>query len=85
LVLAGGALARASARGQVVQRRALTSVFALTLVATIAVVFRCFIDPPTGNAITIAFGGYPALLGINLVKASAVGQLVLARGRRAQR
>lgn len=55
--------------------------FCLTLIATIAVVLTLFIDRPGGAA--VAFGGYAALLGINLVKASAV--VSLARTRRGRR
>lgn len=80
VVLAGGALAVAGARRRPVRRRTVASVFGITLIATIAVVVRLFIDRPGGNAATAAaFGGYPALLGINLVKASAVA---LARSGR---
>jgi len=82
VVLAGGTLAFALARGLPVQRHTLTSVFGLTLVATIVVVFRLFIDPPASDAPTaIAFGAYPALLAINMVKASAIAKLALARQR----
>lgn len=81
-VLAGGALAYAIARGLPVQRRTLVSVFGLTLVATIVVVFRLFIDPPAGDPPTaIAFGGYPAVLAINMVKATAIVTLSAARRR----
>jgi hypothetical protein len=80
VVLAGAALAAAGARGRPVGRRAVASVFGLTLIATLVVVFSLFIDRPGGNAATaVAFGGYPALLGINLVKASAVVTHALAR------
>ena len=80
VVLAGAALAGSGARSEPAQRRALASVFGVTLIATIAVVVSLFIDRPGGNAATaVAFGGYPALLGINLVKASAVA---LERSRR---
>ena len=80
VVLAGAAVAGAGARGRPARRRALAAVFGLTLIATIVVAVRLFIDRPGGNAATaVAFGGYPALLGINLVKASAVA---LARGGR---
>jgi hypothetical protein len=80
VVLAGAALAGAGARGRPARRRALASVFGLTLIATIVVVVWLFIDRPGGNAATaIAFGGYPALAGINLVKASVVA---LARSSR---
>jgi hypothetical protein len=80
VVLAGAAQAAARALGRPVRRRAVASVFGLTLIATLAVVFSLFIDRPGGNAATaVAFGGYPALLGINLVKASAVATLALAR------
>ena len=73
VVLAGAALACAGARGRPVRRRALASVFGLTLIATVVVVVRLFIDRPGGNAATaVAFGGYPALLAINLVKTSAL-------------
>jgi len=80
VVLAGAALAGAGARGRPVRRRTLASVFGITLITTIAVVLRLFIDRPGGNAVTaVASGGYPALLGINLVKASAVAALAPAR------
>ena len=82
VVLAGAAVAGAGARGKPARRRALASVFGLTLIATIVVVVRLFIDRPGGNAATaVAWGGYLALLGINLVKASAVA---LARSGRWQ-
>lgn len=84
VILAGGALAVTTAAGRSVDRRTLVSIFGLTLVATLAVVFRLFIDRPGGNGpAAVAFGGYPALLGINLVKASAVAMLARARQRRA--
>jgi hypothetical protein len=58
----------------------MASIFALTLITTIVVVVRLFIDRPGRNAATaVAFGGYPALAGINLVKASAAA---LARSAR---
>src|SRR5215469_9525062 len=80
VVLAGMALAAAGARGRPVAPRAAVSVFGLTLIATLVVVCSLFIDRPGGNAATaVAFGGYPALLGINLVKASAVVTHALAR------
>jgi hypothetical protein len=80
VVLAGAALAGAGARGRPVRRRAVASVFGLTLITTLAVVFSLFIDRPGGNAATaVAFGAYPALLGINLVKASAVATHALGR------
>jgi hypothetical protein len=80
VVLAGAALAGAGARGRPLRRRILASVFGITLVTTIVVVVRLFIDRPGGNAATaLAFGGYPALLGINLVKVSAVAKLPPAR------
>lgn len=83
VVLAGAALAAAGARCRPVRRGAVASVFGVTLVATIAVVFRLFFERPGGNAATaVAFGAYPALLGINLVKASAVATLAQVRGRR---
>ena len=83
VTLAGAALAAAGARGVPVRRRAVISVFGLTLIATLVVVFSLFIDRPGGNAATgIAYGGYPALLGINLVKASAIATLVQARRAR---
>jgi hypothetical protein len=83
VVLAGAAQAAVGARGRPASRRAVASVFGLTLITTLVVVFRLFIDRPGGNAATaVAFGGYPALLAINLVKASAVG--TLARARRGQ-
>jgi hypothetical protein len=83
VVFAGGALAYAAARGRVLTERTLTAAFALTLATTLVVVFRLFIDRPGGNATTmLAFGGYPALLAINLVKTSAVVSLALARRRR---
>jgi hypothetical protein len=81
-VLAGGVLTYAAARGRILAKRTLVSVFALTLAATLVVVFRLFIERPGGNAATIlGFGGYPALLAINLIKASAVMSLALARRR----
>jgi hypothetical protein len=81
--LVGGALAYAAASGRVLAERTLVSVFALTLATTLVVVFRLFIDRPGGNAsTTLAYGGYPALLAINLVKTSAVVSLALARRRR---
>jgi hypothetical protein len=56
--------------------------FGLTLITTLAVAVSLFVDRPGGNAATaVAFGGYPALLGINLVKASAVVTLTAARAR----
>jgi hypothetical protein len=56
------------------------SVFGLTLITTLVVVFSLFIDRPGGNAATAAaFAGYPALPGINLVKANAVVEHALAR------
>jgi hypothetical protein len=80
VVLAGAVLAGAGVSGRPVRRRASASVFGLTLIATIVVVVSLFIDRPGGNAATaVAFGGYPALLGINLVKASAAAKLALAR------
>lgn len=83
VVLAGGALAYVTARGRHGDSRALVSIFALTLAATLAVVFRLFIDRPGGNASTaVAFGGYPALLGINMVKAAAAGMLTAGRRSR---
>jgi len=83
VVLAGAALAAAGARGLPVGPRAGASAFGLTLIATLVVVFSLFIDRPGGNAATaVAFGGYPALLGINLVKASAVFTHALARRSR---
>jgi hypothetical protein len=73
VVLAGAALAAAGACHWPVAPRAIASVFGLTLIATVVVAFSLFIDRPGGNAATaVAFGGYPAFLGINLVKASAV-------------
>jgi hypothetical protein len=57
-------------------------VFGLTLITTLAVVVSLFVDRPGGNATTaVAFGGYSALLGINLVKASAVVTLTAGRAR----
>jgi hypothetical protein len=83
VVLVGAALAYAAASGRVLAERTLVSVFALTLATTLVVVFRLFFERPGGNAATIlAFGGYPALLAINLVKTSAVVSLALARRRR---
>jgi len=80
VALAGAAHAVAGALGRPVRRPAVAAVFGLTLIATLAVVFSLFIDRPGGNAVTaVAFGGYPALLGINLVKASAVATLARAR------
>jgi ferric-dicitrate binding protein FerR (iron transport regulator) len=82
VAIAGAALAAASARKRSLRRRAGATVFGLTLVTTIAVVVSLFIDRPGGNAATaVAFGGYPALLGINLVKMSAILMLV-RRNRR---
>jgi FtsH-binding integral membrane protein len=84
VVVAGAALALAGARGRPVPQRAVWPVFGLTLITTLVVVFTLFIDRPGGNAATaVAFGGYPALLGVNLVKASVVVTHALARrGRR---
>jgi drug/metabolite transporter (DMT)-like permease len=80
--LAAGVLTYAAARGRIPAKRTLVSVFVLTLVTTLAVAFRLFIERPGGNAATtLAFGGYPALLSINLVKASAVTSFVRARRR----
>jgi hypothetical protein len=71
--LAGGVLTYAAARGRILAKRTLASVFALTLATTLVVVVRLFIERPGGNAPTaLAYGGYPALLAINLVKASVV-------------
>lgn len=81
VAIAGAALAAAGARKRSLRRRAGASVFGLTLITTIAVVVSLFIDRPGGNAATVlAFGGYPALLGINLIKTSAI--LTLARRSR---
>jgi uncharacterized integral membrane protein len=83
VVFVGAALAYAVARGRVLAERTLVSVFALTLATTLVVVFRLFFERPGGNAATtLAFGGYPALLAINLVKTSAIVSLALARRRR---
>jgi hypothetical protein len=83
VVLAGGALALTTSRGRALAGRTLAAVFALTLATTLVVVFRLFIDRPGGNAATtLAFGGYPALLAINLVKTSAVLTTALDRRRR---
>ena len=80
VAIAGAALAAAGSHKRSVRRSAGASVFGLTLITTIAVVVGLFIDRPGGNAATtLAFGGYPALLGINLVKAS--GTLMLVRRR----
>ena len=79
VILAGGALATGLARGKTPAARTLRAVFMLTFATTLAVVFTLFIDRPGGNAATmLAFGGYPALLGINLVKASAAITLATA-------
>ena len=76
VVVAGAALAAAGVSGRPVPRRAVATAFGLTLITTLAVVFTLYIDRPGGNAATaIAFGGYPALLGINLVKGSVVTAL----------
>jgi hypothetical protein len=84
VILAGGALAGTLARGKTPAARTLRAIFTLTFATTLAVVFTLFIDRPGGNAATtLAFGGYPALLGINLVKASAV--ISLAASRRQER
>jgi hypothetical protein len=81
-VLAAGVLTYAAARGRILAKRTLSSVFALTLATTLVVVFRLFIERPGGNAATmLAFGGYPALLAINLVKASAVMSFARAHRR----
>jgi asparagine N-glycosylation enzyme membrane subunit Stt3 len=80
VVLAGIVLANAAARGGILAERALVAVFALTMATTLIVVFRLFIERPGGNTAALGFGGYPALLAINLVKTSAV--LSLARRRR---
>lgn len=83
VILAGVALAGAGACGRPLRPRTVALVFGLTLIATIVVVVRLFIDRPGGNAATaVAFGDYPALLAINLVKASAVATLArVRRGR----
>jgi hypothetical protein len=82
VVVAGAALAGAGAGGKPVPQRAVAPVFGLTLITTLVVVFTLFIDRPGGNAVTaVAFGGYPALLGINLVKASVIVTHALARRR----
>ena len=79
VVVAGAALAVAGARRPLPQR-AVWPVFGLTLITTLVVVFTVFIDRPGGNAATaVAFGGYSALLGVNLVKASVVVTHALAR------
>jgi hypothetical protein len=79
VVVAGAALAGAGARGRPVPQRAVAPVFGLTLITTLVVVFTLFIGRPGGNAATAAaFGGYAALLGINLVKASVMVTHVLA-------
>jgi len=81
VIIAGGALAAGLARGKTPAARALRAVFTLTFATTLAVVFTLFIQRPGGNAATmLAVGGYPALLGINLIKASAV--ITLAASRR---
>jgi hypothetical protein len=83
VALAGGGLAAAAFRGRALTERTSAAVFALTLATTLVVVFRLFIDRPGGNAATtLAFGGYPALLAINLVKTSAVLSIALGRRRR---
>lgn len=83
VAVAGAALAVAGARGRSVPQRAVAPVFGLTLITTLAVVFTLFIDRPGGNAATaVAFGGYLALLGINLIKASVVVGHALARRSR---
>lgn len=85
VILAGGALVAALARGQAPAARTLRAIFTLTFATTLAVVFTLFIHRPGGNAATmLAFGGYPALLGINLVKASAVITLAASRVRPAR-
>jgi hypothetical protein len=79
-VLAGAVLAGARALGPALARHAAAGVFGVTLIATVAVAVRVFIDRPGGNAATaIAYGGYPALLGLNMIKASAVATLARAR------
>jgi hypothetical protein len=81
-VLAAGVLTCAAGRGRIPAKPTLVSVFLLTLATTLLVVFRLFIERPGGNAATtLAFGGYLALLAINLVKASAVTSFVLMRRR----
>ena len=81
VILAGGALVAALARGKTPAARTLRAIFTLTFATTLAVVFTLFIHRPGGNAVTmLAFGGYPALLGINLVKASVV--ITFAASRR---
>lgn len=83
VVLAGAAVTVATLRGLSLARPAVATVFGLTLIATIVVVVSLFIDRPGGNSATaIAFGGYPALLGINLVKACTV--VTLLRSRRGE-
>jgi hypothetical protein len=83
VVFAGSGVAAVALRGRALTERTLTAVFVLTLATTLVVVFRLFIDRPGGNAATtLAFGGYPALLAINLVKTSAVLSIALARRRR---
>jgi hypothetical protein len=80
VVIAGAVLAAAGARGRPLPQRAVAPVFGLTLIATLVVVFTLFIDRPGGNAATAAaFGGYAALLGINVVKASVMVTHALAR------
>jgi hypothetical protein len=83
VVAIGVALAIAWARGRNLKERTLKGVFAVTMAATLVVVFRLFIERPGGNTATqVAFGAYPALIGINLVKASAIVMLVRMRPRR---
>jgi hypothetical protein len=82
VVAAGAALAVAGARARPVPQRVVAPVFGLTLITTLVVVFTLFIDRPGGAATAVAFGGYLALLGVNLVKASVVVTHALARRSR---
>jgi hypothetical protein len=85
VVLIGAALAFAWSRGREINQRTLQGVFAVTMAATLVVVFRLFIERPGGNSSTqVAFGAYPALVGINLVKAGAIVALARSRPRRAK-
>jgi hypothetical protein len=85
VVAIGAVLAYAWSRGREIKKRTLEGVFAVTMAATLVVVFRLFIERPGGNGSTqVAFGAYPALVGINLVKASAIVALARSRPRRAK-
>jgi hypothetical protein len=78
VIVIGVALASALARGRTPSATTLRVIFAVTLITTLAIVFSLFIHRPGGNSATVlAYGGYPALVGVNLVKTSAVVTLVM--------